>query len=259
MRLFLGLAGIVALVLAGCAGPREVVTPTADLPDEFPYHTAEQIIDLISDDASHLDAFSARASLTLQSPSQRGTFNATVRNRRADSLYLSAGQFGFEGLRALVTPDSFYVYDLLRNRITYGDVAAVAGSLPIPIDQDGVFESLLGIIVPDRSTNWQLSAGGRYYTLVDRERRRTLVVDPTLWRVIRYEERTTSGELMEERLYADYAETDGVLLPGRVTFNVPDQDTHVTLVYRSIDLNPSNLRFDLRASGSAQRVPAGTN
>jgi hypothetical protein len=48
-----------------------------------------------------------------------------------------------------------------------------------------------------------------------------------------------------------------VVLPGRVTFNVPAQDTQVTLVYRTIDVNPSNLSFDLRASNSATRVPAG--
>jgi hypothetical protein len=259
MRLFYGLLGAAALFIAGCAGPRGTVAPTEDRSEGFPYHSAEEIVALIADDSAQLHAFSARGSLTLQSPQQRGTFSTTIRNRRADSLYLSAGQFGFEGLRALATPDSFYVYDLLRNRITYGDIGLAGSTLPIPVDGDSVFESLLGIIVPDANASWQVSASGQYYTLSDPQRRRTLVVDPTIWRVIRYEERSPSGDLLEERLYADFSETDGVVLPGRVTFNVPPQDTRVTLVYRSLDLNPDVLSFDIRASSSAQRIPAGVN
>jgi hypothetical protein len=247
------------IFIAGCAGPRETVVPEATLPDAFPNHTAGQVIGLIENDARHLDAFSARGTLTLQSPSQRGTFNTTLRSRRADSLYLSAGQFGFEGLRALVTPDSFFVYDILRNRVTFGDVATAGASLPIPLDGEAVFESLLGVIVPEESVSWRLSAGGRFYTLNDPIRNRTLVVDPTLWRVIRYEERDSDGQLVEERLYSDFSEHDGVLLPTRVTFNVPSQNTNVTLVYRSIDVNPASLNFDLRASSSARYTPAGAD
>jgi hypothetical protein len=43
-----------------------------------------------------------------------------------------------------------------------------------------------------------------------------------------------------------------------VAFNVPAQDTRVTLVYRSIEVNPGNLNFDIRVSNSASRIPAGT-
>jgi hypothetical protein len=258
MRLFLGAATALLLFVAGCAAPREAVTPPGELPSEFPHHSADDVIGMITDDAAHLDAFSARGTLTLQSPSQRGTYNATIRNRRADSLYLSAGQFGFEGLRALVTPDSFYVYDLLRNRVTYGDVETAGSAFPIPIGADDVFQSLIGVVVPEAGTDWRISASGRYYTLSDQVRRRTLVVDPSIWRVIRYEERNGEGDLVEERLYSDFGMHGGMLLPGRVAFNVPAQDTRVTLVYRSIEVNPGNLNFDIRVSNSASRIPAGT-
>lgn len=258
MRGFLGLLGFTLLLIAGCAAPREAMVPPGELPSEFPHHSADQVIGMIGDDAAGLDAFSARGTLTLQSPAQRGTFNATIRNRRADSLYISAGQFGFEGLRALVTPDSFYVYDLLRNRVTYGDVAMAGGSLPIPLGGDDIFQSLIGIVVPDAGADWRIASSGRYYTLSDQVRGRTLVVDPTIWRVIRYEERDPQGDLIEERSYSDFSVHDGVLLPGRVSFNVPAQDTQVTLIYRSIDVNPGSMSFDLRVSNSASRIPAGS-
>lgn len=242
--------------LWGCTGPAATTEPPADVPAEFPNHSAEDIAFEIRSDTDDLEAFAGRAQLSINSPSQRGTYSATLRNRRADSLYLSVGQFGFEGLRALVTSDSFYVYDLLKNRVTYGAVDDAASTLPIPVGGDDVFRSLLGVIVPAPQEDWILNASGRYYTLTNRERGQTLVVDPSIWRVIRYEERDASGELVEERLYGDFQEFDGVLLPRRVTFNVPQQETSVTLAYRSIDVNPVSLDFGLRINRSAERVSA---
>lgn len=255
----LTIAGLLfgAIILWGCAAPAATVEPPPELPAAFPNHSADDITRLIRSDADRLNAFSARAQLAIDSPSQRGSYAATIRSRRADSLFLSVGQFGFEGLRALVTPDSFFVYDLLRNRLTYGGVDQAAASLPIPVGGDDVFRSLLGTIVPDADTDWRLNAGGRFYTMTHPPSGRTVVVDPSIWRVIRYEERAPSGDLLEERLFSDFAEFDGVLLPRHVAINMPEQDTRVTLVYRSIALNPAALDFSLRVNRQAERVPAG--
>ncbi len=249
---------IFVMALAGCSTPAETVEPPADVPADFPNHSARDIIYEIRSDTDDLESFSGRAQLNIQSPSQRGSYSATIRSRRGDSLFLSVGQFGFEGLRALVTPDSFYVYDLLRNRVTYGSVDEAAQSLPIPVGGDDVFRSLLGTIVPSADADWRLNAGGRYYTLAGRSRGQTMVVDPAIWRVIRYEERDADGELIEERLYSDFQEFDGRMLPRRVTINVPPQETTVSLVYRDLSLNPSSLDFGLRINPSAERVPAGS-
>lgn len=244
------------LMLAGCTGTGESVERAPDVPAEFPHHATSDIIFEIRSDTDHLEAFTGRAQLSINSPSQRGSYSASLRNRRADSLYLSVGQFGFEGLRALVTPDSFFVYDLLKNRLTFGSVDDASSMLPIPVDGDDAFRSLLGIIVPPLDADWRLNASGRYYTLTSRERSQTLVVDPSIWRVIRYEERDGAGELVEERLYSDFQETDGVMLPRRVTFNVPKQETSVSLVYRDLSLNPGSMDFGLRVNRSAERVSA---
>lgn len=244
------------LFVWGCGGPAATVDAPADVPAEFPNHSADDIVFEIRADTDDLEAFSGRAQLSIDSPSQRGTYSATLRNRRADSLFLSVGQFGFEGLRALVTSDSFYVYDLLRNRLTYGSVDDASSALPIPVGGDDVFRSLLGVIVPSSQADWRLNASGRYYTLTSPEQGQTLVVDPAIWRVIRYEERDASGDLVEERLYGDFHEFDGVLLPRRVTFNIPPQETSVTLAYRSISVNPESLDFGLRVNRSAERVSA---
>lgn len=250
---------IIGSLAAGCAAPRPAADPApADVPGEFPHHSLDDIEQHIRASTDTLRTFSGRGQLSINSPDQRGTYSATLRGRRSDSLFLSVGQFGFEGLRALVTPDSFYVYDVLRNRVSYGSVDDAGSVLPLPVGGDDAFRSLLGIIVPRSDGGWRLNASGRYYTLAESERGQTLVVDPSTWRVIRYEERDETGQLVEERLYSDFQETGGVILPRRVTFNLPQQETSVTMSFRDITLNPSSLDFNLRASGSAERTPAGT-
>ncbi len=248
---------LVSILYAGCASSAEIIEASPDLPAEFPHHSIQDISFAIDADTDAIQSYSARAQLSINSPSQRGTYSATLLNRRADSLLITVGQFGFDGLRALVTPDSFYVYDVLRNRVTYGSVDEAAASFPIPVGGDDVFRSLIGTLVPAHDSDWILNAGGRYYTLSNARLGRTLVIDPTIWRVIRYEERDAAGDLVEERLYSDFQDFDGKYLPRRVTINVPPHESSITLVYRSISLNPASIDFTLEVNRSADYIPAG--
>lgn len=250
---------LILILYAGCAAPAETIERPADLPAAFPHHSAQDIVFEVNADTDDIHAFTGRAQLNINSPTQRGSYSATLHNRRADSLLLSVSQFGFDGLRALITPDSFYVYDVLRNRLSYGSVNDAARSFPIPIgSDDDIFRTLIGAIVPQTGPDWILNAGGRYYTLANAQQGRTLVVDPSIWRVIRYEERNAAGELIEERLYSDFQEFDGAILPRRVSINVPELETSVTLVYRNISVNPSSLDFELQVNRTAERVRAGS-
>jgi hypothetical protein len=53
MRIIAGIAGRPApLVIAGCAGPREAVSPETSLPSEFPITPQTQVIGMITDDAA---------------------------------------------------------------------------------------------------------------------------------------------------------------------------------------------------------------
>lgn len=244
-----------ALALAACAGPRPRGDAPADLPEAFPHHTADQIQFHLVRTADTLRAFEARASLTLRSPEQNGTFGAELRSRRADSLYLTLSPgLGIEAARVLVTPDSFFLHDRIRNRLTYGALADAAGLLPAPLAGGDFFASLLGLVVPEPGVDWTVTPDTAHYVLTDREGRRTYVVDPARWRVVRYEERAPDGTLVETRTYSDFAQHGAVYLPRRAVFERPADDVLAAIYYRSLEVNPARLAFPARVGATAERV-----
>jgi hypothetical protein len=243
-----------ATFLAGCAGLRGVADP--DMPAGFPRHTVDDITELIAADTDHLNAFSARANLVISSPIQSGRFSSDINHRRADSLLMTISPgLGIEAARALVTPDSFFVLDRIRRELTYGSVEAAGGTLPSVLVGDHLFENLLGLVQPDRLENWRLQSTRRDYVLVSPDGQISYTIDPTVWRVTRYEERLADGSLVEERLFSEFENFGGVMLPRRVVLNRPADNTAVSIHYRSINLNPQTLNFDLRAGENVRHVP----
>lgn len=247
-------AVILALLLTGCSSAdssRDRDTPTA-----FPNHTVQQMHQRIAAPTDTLLSYSAQARLVVDSPQQSGQFSATVRQRRNDSLYMSVSPgFGVEAARMLVTADSFFVYDRINQRLAYGSVQAAQQRMPLPITNEAVFENMIGILSPDPSVSWQVEADDQYYYLTDPSGQRTYTIDPSIWRVTRYEERTPGGNLNEVREFAEYSTFGGVSLPRRLTLRRPNDDASASLYYEELTLNPGSLSFDLRVGNGVQRVP----
>lgn len=249
---------LLVLLLAGCARTRAVTPGEAELPAGFPYHTAAQIQSAVRLSADTLYAFRAKASFAVDTPEQKGSFSADIRDRRGDSLYMSISPgLGIEAARVLVTRDSLYLYDRLKNRVTYGSLAAAGNLLAVPVTADDLFMNLLGLIAPEPGVAWQVEAVDAHYHLTAPDGTRRYVVDPARWRVVRFEARTPEGELLEERAFSDFDRFDGLYLPRRVVFRRPPERSTASLFYRSLELNPDALSFDLRISSSADRVPVG--
>lgn len=245
---------VLTLALVGCSSSREAVTPT--LPEAFPNHTLAEIQSQLRPASTDtLQSFSANARVTVRSPQRNGTFNATVRQERADSLFMSLSLFGIEGARMLVTPDSFFVYDRRNQKLMLGALEDAGSMLPGPIASDDVFENMLGLLAPEASINWSVTSDSTRYYLSDPQERRRVVVDPIQWRVIRYAEYDADGTLVQERLFDDFKSVNGVRVPYRVVFRRPPDKTMALVDYRDLSLNPAGLRFDLNAPSDVRRVP----
>lgn len=249
------LLAFLLLAVAGCSSTRPRGDAPAELPAAFPHHTPDQIRFNLLRPADTLRAFAARASLTLRSPQQSGQFSADLRSRRDDSLYLSISPgLGIEAARALVTPDSFFLYDRIRNNLTFGSLHDAEGILPPPLTGGDLFGSLLGLVAPDAGVAWQITADESHYLLRSPDGLQTFVVDPARWRVVRYERRTPTGEVVEEQVYSDFDRFGDVFLPRRVVFRRPTEETTATVYYRDLTINPDALTFTLRVSASASRA-----
>lgn len=250
-----------ALLVAGCRGPREA---TGELPDTYPDHSFSDIYQALTRGTDTLRAFRAEARLSVSSPERSGRFSARIRARRGpagdDSLYLRLSPgLGIEAARILVTPDSFFVYDAIRNELTYGALDDASGALPAPLRSGQVFDNLLGLVAPRPTRSWQVrpstaEEGENRYVLTDDagSRRHTVIVDPSRWRPLRYTERTAGGTLLEERTFSQFGHFDGVFLPRRVELRRPQEESSASIYYSDLTLNPDDLPpFDLD-------VPAGT-
>lgn len=241
---------------AGCAGTRKVAEPRPGLPARFPNHSIAEVRQNIAFTTDTLASFSGRASFVVDTPDQSGRFSATVRAHKSDSVFLSISPgLGIEAARALVTPDSFFLYDRIRNELMYGSVDAAGGSLGVPVGNEDLFRNLLGIIFPEPDVQWSLTSSDSLYYARDPSGQHIYTIDPAYWRVVRYEERTPSGELIEERAFSEFTLFDGTYLPRRITFRRPLDHSSASLYYRELDLNPGSLSFDLRVSESADRIP----
>ncbi len=251
-----GVMVVVALLLYGCAS----TPPTLErnLPANFPGHSVEQILQNVR--AAYPDslyAYRAKASLAIRTPDQGGQFSADIRKSAGDSLYVSISPgLGIEAARALVTPDSFYFYDRLKNRLVYGSMDEASSFLPQPFASKGLFENLLGLIRPPEEVSWRIHADSSFYYLIGPDGLVTYTVDPAFWRVVRFTERQDDGTLIERRSFSEFDVFESVVLPRRVEFRRPLEESHASIYYRSLTINPNGLSFDLNVRDSAERVKA---
>lgn len=243
-----------ALVLGGCAGSAPTSAP-ADLPANFPNHSAAQIRSAIVQGRDTLERFSGTARVRVRTPQQDRSFNADLRQRRADSLLMRVSLFGIEGGRLLLTRDSVFFYDTRKQTLRAGPLPDARQLLPIPLTPGRVFENLLGLLAPQSSVRWTVRADSAHYHLTGPNDRRHLTVDPARWRVVRYARTTPEGTLVEERIFSGFQSVSGVLIPHQVVFRRPGDDLMARIRYRQLSLNPEGLSFDL---GAPPEVPRRT-
>ncbi len=245
-----------SLGLFGCSGPSASTAP-GTMPEAFPNHSADQIRQLIQEPSDTLQAFSGTARVSVRTPSQDRSFNADVRQRRADSLFMRFSLFGMEGGRMLLTPDSVYFYDSRNRSLRVGPLADAQSLLPVPVADGDVFANMLGLIAPSGGTDWSVEADSALYYLSDPSGRREWTVDPSRWRVVRYTKEDADGTVLEKRHFSNFRLVDGVVVPHQVVFRRPQENLRARIDYDTITLNPSDLSFGLGVSPNVPRRPIG--
>jgi hypothetical protein len=191
----------------------------------------------------------------VEAPGRDRSFDADIRQRRADSLFMRFSLFGFEGGRMLLTPDSVFFYDSRKQTLRVGPVAQAQRLLPAPVASDEVFENLLGLIAPGAQTSWTVEADSAQYHLSNAAGTETWTVDPRQWRVVQYTRTAPDGTVQEVRRFSEFRTVQGVTLPQVVTFRRPSDDLLARIAYREVQLNPSGLSFGLGVPSGVPRKP----
>lgn len=254
IRIFTFFIFVSIALLAGCSSSRSTTVPV-DEPAGYPNHSISQIERLLDQYPYELRSYEAEAALSLRSPIRSGSFSAEVRHNKDDSLLLAISPgLGIVVVRALVTSDSFFVHDRINKELTVGALRDLQRLLPLPVTPDALYASMLGLLQPDPATPWELSATNGYYQLKDQSGRTSFLIDPAFWRVVRYEERSATGDLVEERTFSDFESFEGIYLPRRLTFRRPGDETAASLYYRKLSINPTDMNIDFKVGSSVPRI-----
>lgn len=225
----------------------------SDMPAGFPNHSAEQIERFVGAGTDTLRSFTADAKLSVRTPERSANLSADMQARRGDSLLVSVSGYGFTVAKSLVTPDSFFVHDRLGKRLVRGRIDEATALLPAPFAAADVFPALLGVgAFP--TAPWRVTTDSLYYVLEDTRDRYRLLVDPRLWRVVRYEERSPDGSIVEDRSFTEFERIGGVLLPRRLLLRRPKEESAFSIYYKDLDLNPEGLSFRFEVGADVPRI-----
>lgn len=226
------------------------------LPDRFPDHTPAEIGTFLRQGTDTLRSYTAESNAAIASALGSGHFTARTRHRRNDTMRVDVTvQLGIEASRILFTPDSFYVYDRIKNTVYHGDISNAARLLPTPWISPELFLDVLGFPDADIGPDWTVTSDSTRYYLTNETGRISLFVDPTRWRIERVEMRTDDNKLVEQKSYLDFRTFDGLDLPSRIVIRRPVDKISATIQHRTIDLNPESIDLTFTVKDDATYVP----
>lgn len=245
-----------ALVIASCSSGSLVTNePVHELPEKFPNHTAEQIIDSLRASVDEIHSYATDGSIRIESPEFSNSGGLSLRSRIGDSLSaVVRGPLGIVAGRALITRDSLFFADRINGR-DYAGSRREPAPIPPPFDalihanQSSLGLTPLGLPAPiaaDTLHPWDASSDSLHYVLARRlpTMAVTYEIDPSIWKIVAYTlESNGNDEAHVEYSLADFDTVDGFVIPRSVTIAYPEDETTLNLEHTRIRVNPDDLRI----------------
>lgn len=228
------------------------------MPSGFPNHSTSTIRHSIAAASDSIGAVSAVAQVRVRAPEVDNSYKSWLRLQDGDSLMVSVSPgFGIQAVRGLATPDSVFLHNRLHHELYFGAFAAARTLVPGVDSLAALFANLTGTLRPPAGPDWQLRADSSYYYMEARspERREIYVVDPSLWRVVRYQVRDGSGALLEERVFSGFHEVGGFFFPRQIRVRRPPSRQELTVHYESAEINPDDLDLRFAIDPTVKRIP----
>ncbi len=244
-------------IVAAASGCRSTIR-LADLPDSrpslFPAHSLGQIRYQMAVVPDTIQSFDSRSEVRYVSPDMKGSFSLHIRQLRADTLAIGVSIHRIRVARALVTADSFFVYDRIKKDLYFNSTEAALRHLGMPLTLSDVGENLLGTLDVPTGRGWQVRADTSYYYVTNAQRGASFTIDPRIWRVTRYELRNEDGEVVERREFDSFDQFGNAFLPRKVTITRPLDEQYLSVYHRSLVVNPDELDLSFQTSDNPTRI-----
>lgn len=246
------------LTLAACSTTPPLVEPDRTTPDEYPYHTIDQIRQAVSVSTGAVRSYSADGSIEIVTPERQDDASHSLRSRLADSTTAKVrGPLGIEVARALVTPDSFLVYNRFAGELLVGRVSVANRYVPGTGSSELMARAMVGLLAPDGAA-WTVTPRDGEYVLVARRSdgsRRVLIVDPSIWRVTQAQEIDADNTVVADQTFSEFDTIEGIVMPRRVVLTAPLEGLRLTMEHRRLTPNPTDLRLQFSRPEGADVVP----
>lgn len=240
-------APLFLLILAACSTTDPIVDePDRTPPAAYPNHSLEQIRQSVVVSGGAVRTYAVDGDIQIVSPDRDDSATHSVRSRIADSTTATIrGPLGITVARALVTPDSFLVYNRFAGELVVGRVETANRFLPGAGSSELFARAVLGLLAPDGGA-WQVTPREGTYLLSDRRAdgsRRVLIVDPSIWRVTQAQEIDASNRVVADQRFSQFETVEGITFPRRVVLTAPQDGLRVTMEHGRIVPNPADLRL----------------
>ena len=105
---------------------------------------APRVVKELSKNAFATEFLEGSARIKLESDELNVGGTATIRLERDKAIWMSVKKFGFEGARALIRPDSFFVYNRLKGEYTAEPLSYIEEKYQVPAEFDLLQQIILG-------------------------------------------------------------------------------------------------------------------
>ena len=244
----LSLLTALALVVAGCVptGPLVRDAPATGEAAGFPNHSVDEIVASVAASVAPVLSVAADGDLQIVQGGSDQSASFSLRTRLRDSTTVVVrGPLGITVGRGLVTADSVFLSNQLRDEFVLGPLSAADAIVPGASRDGRVIRAVLGLLIPEDDVAWTRTIQGQTYQLTaplpGGAGSRAYTVDPSVWRVVRVVEFGPDGRQVGLQEVSALDTVDGVVMPRRV--RLENVEASVELEHRRIEVNPPDLRL----------------
>jgi hypothetical protein len=249
-------AGVLVAVCCASCGPR-----VAEVSRDTRLTSPETLLHLVSEQENRLSSFTARGSITFDSPEGSGSAFVQVALRKPDSLLVRfRGPFGIEAGMLFLSRTSFLFYNPFANAVYTGspDARTIRSVIPFDLTPEEILSAFSG--------HFQIQSGGRSprrYEVEDDlfrvgfecgEDSCEYLIDPEVFLVASLERWDRSGALIMSAEASEFADREGVNVPRRISVTFPAAHRSLAIFYDQMTVNPETISFSYAIPAGARQI-----
>jgi len=241
---------IFGLVLISCKS-NKTVSKTNERDTSF-----SSAVEAVEESEFDFDTFEAKAKVRFEDEDRRLTFRTTIRIAKDEKIWISGGMLGFEGVRALITPDSVRIINKLEREYYQEPIEYLSEVSNLPVNFEGLQNLIIGnaLFFDEDNVKYQEKEGiielmSEWQDLVN-----ILWLDTEDLLLERQTLISESEDRNMEISYYDYRPLSNGNFAHETEIYVSGQDeSWIDMEFTNIELNKS-LSFPFTVSSSYERV-----